>query len=247
MMVRLLIVQLGMLASCALFGQERVTTVGIQFRPMFSNRFFGVSNYTSSTDYFSTTIAPRFGMNLGMVIRKGLTKNWSLETGICFVQRNFQATVRPYSLGDSLTMNYRMIAYEIPIQGLIFVKLGSQLYMNASGGCSLDFYPSNVESYASASQDTNRYDISQKTWRRSWMQPALIANYGFEWRTKSNGSFYAGVTYHRPFQRLGTVELLLEENQVPSRDYIQIKGSYLTFDLKYFFHEKPAATRRSLP
>ncbi|MFM7813993.1 MAG: outer membrane beta-barrel protein [Flavobacteriales bacterium] len=245
MIARLLIISWILLASRVLLAQERVTTVGIQFKPMFSNRFLGVSNYTSSTDEFSTTITPRFGMNLGMVIRKGLTKNWSLETGICFVQRNFEATVRPYDLGDSVTMNYRIIAYEIPIQGLIFVKLGDQLYMNASGGCSMDFYPSNVESYISTSQDTNRYDISQKTWRRSWLQPALLANYGFEWRTKSNGSFYAGVTYHRPFQRLGTVELLLEKNQVPSRDYVQIKGSYFTFDVKYFFHEKPSSNRRS--
>jgi hypothetical protein len=117
-------------------------------------------------------------MNMGMVIRKGITKNWSFETGICFVQRNFSARVKPSNLSDSLVMSYRMIAYEIPLQALVFVKLGEHLYMNASGGCSLDFYPSNVESYATALQDTNRFDVIQKTWRRSWIQPALIANYG---------------------------------------------------------------------
>jgi len=233
-----------MLLSGYAHAQERVTTVGIQFKPMFSNSFFGVSAYQSSNEQFSTNIQPKFGMNMGMVIRKGITKNWSFETGICFVQRNFSARVKPMNLSDSLVMTYRMIAYEIPLQALVFVKLGEHLYMNASGGCSLDFYPSNVESYATAVQDTNRFDVIQKTWRRSWIQPALIANYGFEWRTKSKGSIYAGVTYHRPFQRLGTVELLMEENSKPSRDYIQIKGSYLTFDLKYFFHEKPASGRR---
>jgi len=171
---------------------------------------------------------------------------WSFETGINFVQRNFSLTIHHPRLQESMVMNYRFIGYEIPIQGMVYVKLGNHLYMNASGGLSFDMYPSNVESFDNSRVDTVAFDFYQKTVRNGWLQFALLANYGFEWRTKSKGHYYLGVSYHRPFKDIGATFTIAEIDRDPARMEHFIKGDYLTLDLRYFFHEKPERKKAKL-
>lgn len=223
----------------SLRAQEGVITVGLQFKPMIPMKFITEDAEPQSDDDFQSQIAPRFGMNMGMVIRKGINKMWSFETGINFVQRNFSLSITHPEMPEQKTMNYRFICYEIPLQGMVYVKLGDKLYMNASGGVSLNFYPSNIESFANARKDTTTFDYYQKTVRNSWIQAALLANYGFEWRTKKSGYYYLGVSYLRPFREIAVTMLTAEINRNPARMNHFIKGDYLTLDIRYFFHEKP--------
>jgi hypothetical protein len=219
-------------------AQENVTTVGIQFKPMVPSSFFNTGPETTSGDDLELTFTPRFGMSLGMVVRRGLSRNWSLETGINMVQRNFKVDLQYPGLPKGQQLNFRYIAYEIPVQGIIFVKLGEQLYMNASGGVSLDMYPTGVVSSGSAAQDTMRYDYQQHTFRNGWLQVALLANYGFEYRTREKGYFYIGASYHRPFTHIGTSRVEFTNNTEYVKLLYRIKGSYLTADFRYFFNEK---------
>lgn len=225
--------------SLTLNAQQRVTTFGFQFKPMVPSKFFGNGTENAEIPEFTAEFKPRFGLNYGMIVRKGLSRNWSIETGICFVQRNFTLSFQNTDLEETPKIDFRYICYEIPLQGMVFVKLGERLFMNASGGVSLDLYPSNVESTTSASRDTVFYDFYQKTWKTNWIQFALLANYGFEWRTPSSGYFYLGVSYHRPFREIGTSVVRMERDGDPSSAYVFLKGNYLTADLRYFFHENP--------
>lgn len=220
-------------------AQEGVITVGLQFKPMVPMKFIIDEPIEQSDDDFTSEVAPRFGMNMGMVIRRGLNRMWSLETGINYVQRNFEMITRHVSLPEERTMNYRLISYEIPLQALVYVKLTDELYMNASGGMSVNFYPSNIETFDSHRIDTTVFDFHQKTIRHSWIQLSLLANYGFEYRTKDKGYFYFGVSYSRPFQSIATSILSAQYNRNPARMDHPLKGDYLTLDLRYFFHEKP--------
>jgi len=229
----LMVIQFNMLA------QENVTTFGIQFKPMLPLKFIGGEEEILREESFEATLSPQFGMNFGMVVRKGITKMWSFETGINLVQRNYSLNITHPDMPEDKSMNYRFICYEIPLQAMAYVKLGDQLYMNASGGFSFDMYPSNVESFASSRKDTTVFDYYQKTVRNGWLQYALLANYGFEWRTKKNGYYYFGVSYHRPFRLIGVTFLEAEKNDDPARLNFSLKGDYLTLDLRYFFHEKP--------
>lgn len=185
-------------------------------------------------------LTPRLGWNFGMMIRHGISKMWSFESGINLVQRNYNLRFESDMLTSSPELNFRLIGYEIPVQGLLYVQLGDKLWMNASTGFSLDLYPSNVQSTGYVQQDTVIYDYYQRTYRNGWLQTSVLANLGFEWRTAKKGYFYVGTSYHRPFRFMGVIAAeFTPKNQATQRIEFPISGNYLTADFRYFFHEKP--------
>jgi len=229
--------------SCA---QENVTTLGIQIKPMVPSNFLSTGPISAEAENLSINLTPRLGWNFGMMIRRGITKMWSFETGINLVQRNYNLEFNPFELSQSPELNFRLIGYEIPIQGLLYVQLGKQLWMNVSGGVSLDLYPSNVQSTSSVQQDTITYDFYQKTFRNGWLQTSVLANIGFEFRTKKDGYFYLGTSYHRPFRYMGFVSAEFTPNNLATkRIEFPISGNYLTADFRYFFHENPEKKKSS--
>ncbi len=225
-------------------AQENVTTLGIQFKPMVPSKFFGTGAQSASSENLTVINDPEFGMNLGMVVRRGLTKNWSLETGITFIQRNYKLSFFHPLLNETTEMNYRFIGYEVPLQAMVYVRLSEQLYMNASAGGSIDVYPTDIESFADDRRDTLRFDFYQNTFRRNWVQFSVLANYGFEWRTKEDGYFYLGASFHRPFTEIATTVAQLQINTDPTTVSYNLNGSYLTFDFRYFFHEDPERRKK---
>jgi len=225
-------------------GQENVTTLGIQLKPMVPSKYFGTGTDNFDMGELKVNFEPNFGLNFGMVVRRGFTKNWSFESGICLVQRNYTMRFDHPNLIKDHGMSFRYICYEIPMQAMVFVKLTDKVFMNASAGFSADLYPSNVESTSSVYEDTLRFDFYQKTFKRRWIQLALLANYGFEWRTTGKGYFYFGASYHRPFQSIGTTRVLFELNTTPIRNAVSLGGNYLTADFRYFFNEKPERRKK---
>ena len=220
-------------------AQVNVTTLGIQLKPMIPSKYFGTGTENVETEGLQVEFEPNVGLNFGMVVRRGLTRNWSIESGICMVQRNFTLHFNHPELIEEKQLRFRYICYEIPIQAMVFVKLTDEIFMNASAGFSLDLYPSNVESSDYEFRDTLRFDFYQKTFKNGWIQPALLANYGFEWRTPDKGYFYIGASYHRPFQEIGTTRVLFQIDEDPTTAFSGLGGNYLTADFRYFFHEKP--------
>jgi hypothetical protein len=232
----------GLLMLCitsSVTAQVNVTTLGIQLKPMIPSKYFGTGTENAEIEDLNVSFEPNPGLNFGMVVRRGLTRNWSIESGICMVQRNFTLQFNHPELPEEKQLRFRYICYEIPIQGMVFVKLTDEIYMNASAGVSIDLYPSNVESSTYEFRDTLRFDFYQKTYKNSWIQSALLANYGFEWRTPDKGYFYFGASYHRPFQGIGTTKVLFQLDDDPTSTLVELGGNYLTADFRYFFHEKP--------
>lgn len=227
-------------------AQDNITHFGIQFKPMVPSKFFGSGSETSEVDVLGVEFTPRMGFNFGMFIRRSITSKISLESGICLVNRNYFVDFFHPEITEKKRIDFRFVGYEIPIQGLVFVRLGEKLWMNGSGGFSIDMYPSNVESQTFERQDSIVYDFQQKTWRNGWLQFSVLANYGFEYRTKESGSFYLGASYHRPFNSIAiTRATFKKENYATVIDY-ELSGSYLTLDLRYMFAED-SDKRRSLP
>jgi hypothetical protein len=215
-----------------IFAQDRVLTAGIQVKPIFSTKFFGTGEQVLSGDsgvVFSTK--PGAGFCAGMVVRYGLTNRISFESGINYVKRS-------YSLGinDSLfsgISKYRIVSYEIPLSGLVFIQLSEKLFMDVSLGISCDFFPTSVRS-------EDDY-FKQFGTRRNWVFESVIANLGYEYRTEKSGYFYIGASYHRPFKDIyySTVAYYRDGTHFTSGQQFLLSGNYLTVDLRYFFHEDP--------
>lgn len=228
-----------LLCSKDSFEQKNVTTFGIQLKPLISSKFFDSGGQDIYGETYNLNVQPKLGFNFGMLMRKGYTDNISLEAGINMVRRNFELTAMDFQYDLISKMKFSFVGYEIPIQGLLYVRLGKQMFMNAAGGLSFDFYPSSAYSVISARQDTLNYSLEQLSRRTTWTQISVIANIGFEYRTKDKGYFYLGASLHRSFNDIAATTVTYEVNRFQENLYLSLNGNYLTFDIRYFFFEEP--------
>lgn len=223
-------------------AQKGITTFGLNYKPIIPNRIIGTYDVPFNDGSFRSSMQQRLGNSLGMIIRQGLTKNISLETGISFTQRNFNLN---FSVDDTVSYSnngkVRFVAYEIPVKCLVFIRLGKQLYMNNSIGASFNYFPSDVS--VDFPIKSNEY-FSLEGARLNRVQGAMLADIGFEYRTKRNGYFYFGGAFNLPFTSIVTFAMAYEytPHEIVVRE--NVRGSYLTVDLRYYFNEKPRVEQK---
>ena len=217
--------------------QERVTTFGIQLKPIVPVEFFNAGKQTVNNADFQYVNQPKLGMSFGMVIRKGITKNISLETGLNFLKRNFELTISDLGTSFSGNSDFSIVNYELPLLALVYVELSRSIFMNVSGGFSLDIYPTPL--YVEGTYFTNAIN------RSNWIQPSLLVNIGWEYRTAKSGYIYFGASLHRSFNQTIFREFVSSSaiNSDGIREYFDeaifdLTGNYFTLDLRYFFHEE---------
>lgn len=233
-------------------------TAGIEFRPIFPIDFLKTGRQTVSNGDFSIEVAPTFSFSAGMTIRYGFHKRLALETGINFVQRNYNLTVTrdsvagippdPSTPAYNSATDFTIIGYEHPIKLLVFVQLSQHIYMNAAGGLQFSFFPSDIfttdENKTGSNQhfkhSSLRLGFDGKPGNDGFIHGGAIANLGFEYRTKKSGYFYLGATYHLPFADVYSSRLRYADANYQSQvQEVRLNGSYLTFDIRYFFHSQP--------
>jgi hypothetical protein len=230
MMKKLLLICAFLLLILSGYAQERVSTVGLQFKPLFSSRFFGTGPQTLTQQSFTYEIQPRFGYVLGAVIRKGYTNTLSLEFGLNYAVRNYNLAAFNNGIGSSDRL--KIVGYEIPVSQLIFIRLSEYIYMNASAGICLNMFPSDV---FEESENFLAY-----AGRNSIVTPSLLANLGFEYRTPKSGYFYFGTSLNRPFSDIFDIAIDYSANNfILNTGITSLRGSYLSIDLRYFFAEDP--------
>ena len=220
------------LISPSLCAQENTFIAGFQYKPIFANDFFGTGPKTIVQNSIGFSIAQKRGYCGGMILRRGINKQFSLETGINFTKRIFALSITDTSFTG--TSGFTIIGYEIPVQGMIFLRLTQKIYMSTSFGLSMDMYASNVYT-----QDTY-FKHSSKF--HSLFQFATLAGLGFEYRTEKNGYFFLGASYHLPF----SYSYYSTINYLPKQEVGRIKlgGNYLALDFRYYFHEDPMKPKK---
>ena len=269
-MRKTLVIVLNLCLALQVFSQDekfpQTLTAGAEFRPIFPAAFLNTGSQSVSNDSYSIQVDPKFGFSAGMVIRYGFHKRFALETGLSFVQRNYNlgiqrdsvapVAITPGSPPYNSQTDFTIVGYEHPIKLLVFVRLSEQIYMNAAAGFQFTFYPSDIFSSDEEGNPTDRYfkhsslrlGFDGKPGSDGFIHGGGIVNLGFEYRTKKIGNFYLGGTYQIPFADIyrSKFEYTDETNPVPVGDGVQaiyLNGSYLTFDIRYFFHSKPIAKR----
>ncbi len=216
--------------SYVCLAQEKILTVGIQFKPLIPSNVITNKVETQITDNFQFDLNNKPSYSFGMVLRKGFTKNISLESGINYVKRNYTCDIIDLLTTELKSREFSIIGYEIPTLALVYIKLSQEVYMNAAFGASIDFFPSDV--------GTDIDDIYHLSIRRSWVVPSMLANLGWEYRTKKSGYYYFGASFHRPFVTIYKSGFRITQDFIQTESIFESKGSYLTLDLRYFFHEE---------
>jgi hypothetical protein len=201
-------------------------------RTLFPTQFIGQSTLTLSQNEFSTTIEQRLGYSFGGTIRAGLTKLLALETGINYTQREFNISMDVPDSSIYAENHLTFISYDIPINGLVYIQMGRQIFMNASLGLALTFKPTNV-GILTKPGGSNLFYHTGFVNRKAGFD--INANIGFEYRTKKSGFFYIGGSGRVPlaplFQMIAQYKYQGYKNTVKGN----VDGSYLSIDVKYFF------------
>lgn len=220
--------------SCA---QKGVSTFGLQYKPILPNRLIGTYKQDFNETQLVSSVQQKLGHSFGGVVRRGLTKNISFETGINFTQRNFKLD---FSVPDSSYQSVSdvgLVSYEIPFSCLVYIQLSDKLFINTSLGTGLTIFTSNVRKQVPI-EGANESFLMEGAYK-SKIQGVLLANFGFEFRTRKSGYFYLGSSFHLPFAPIITMAMAYEYAGGNAVSRQNVLGSYLTIDLRYFFHEKP--------
>ncbi|TVR78658.1 MAG: hypothetical protein EA412_08240 [Chitinophagaceae bacterium] len=220
-----LLIFLGKTYSQSHEWETEGASFGFQIQPIIPNdmfRFRGETRNVQGTDF---SLNPNPGYVAGAVIRFGVHRRFTLETGINYVRRPYEAIIE--TDGDTYRLDLRIISYELPLSATYHVRLGQQLYLTSTAGLSLYFLPSNLF--------VGENPASIAAARRNWFTPSAKAATGFEYRTENSGYFYIGPSYQFFFRDLYLTEIEFRRNGDSVTNRFFISGEYFGLIFRYTF------------
>ena len=209
---------------------------GFQYRPLIPLNVVGDRPFDMEENGFTTTVSSRLGYNFGGIVRAGITDLMSIETGLGYTKRNYNLD---FSVPDSnlqATNRIGFVNFDIPVNLLVYIKLGNDFFMNASLGASLNFYPSNVRTIVNPS---SQHVFIFEGRRGGFFSNEVNANIGFEYRTQMSGIFYVGISGKIPVQPIFIVASEYRYDTQRNVSFGQVDGFTFSLDFKYFIHNPP--------
>lgn len=199
---------------------------GVQLKPIVPNDIFRIRGESATEEGVEFQLDPLVGYKAGAIIRFGIHRRFTMETGINYVRRPYLASASDTSGAEEGRM--RVIAYDIPIAATYYVRLSEHLYLSTSAGLHLHFLPSNLF--------VRQGDMSITAARRNWFAPAASARTGFEYRTRNSGYFFVGPEYRFFFQSLYITEIEYRRSQSSTvRQRFTLDGAFFGIILRYTF------------
>ena len=194
--------------------------------------YFGVSAIDLTENNSTIKLENRIGYNFGMILKTDYDKNFSVEGGIVFYQRNFKLTGTSANQSNILndTSSFSYISYGIPLQEIIYVQLGNELYMRNAIGVNIDFYASSVASKG------NNFAIDHLSERARWINGSISGNLGIEKRDSKIGSYYVGAEVNIPISAIAVTKLKFyyDGNTFDRYDKLFLRGNYFGIQFKYY-------------
>ncbi len=243
MVMRFVCVISVFLLTLVAFGQEETTKknrfpsyFGLTVSPIFPSNFIGTQTATflDTSLAMTTVFKQKAGITFGATVRIGVTKLFSIETGIFQVRRNFDVSI---ALPDSNLYGkdvLTFVSYDVPINLLTYVQLSKQWYMNASLGLSITHNPSDI---SDSILPGGQFVLQFEGRRVNRTHFATNAGMGFEYRTKKYGTFYFGASGKIPFRPIMLGVGIVKRSQTSNKfvAYGRVNGSYFSVDFRYFF------------
>ena len=206
---------------------------GIQVKPLIPIGVVGDRAFDITEDGFTSTISPMLGYSYGGVVRVGMTELLAIETGLNYIRRNYRAS---YSVADSSLYaedELGYVSFEMPVNFLVYIKLGKQMFMNVSIGASGNFNASNIKSQINPE---GKHIFIFEGRRTRYFDFNANADVGFEYRTQDNGTFYLGFSGRVPFSPTLAIATEYSYDTSEKVAYGVVEGSTFSLSLRYFFH-----------
>jgi hypothetical protein len=197
--------------------------------------YFGAGPLELNESNSLITLSSKIGYQFGMVMKTNYSDRFCIENGIYFYRRNFKLNGRSDHINGATkdSSDFGYVSYGIPIKGMIYIQLDKNVFLSTSIGASLDFYASAV---ASKGKQNYIYHISD---RARWINGAITADLGVEWRNEKNGSFYIGAGVNIPISVIAVTKLKYYYNDQDRNDYdryndLFLRGNFFNLKLKYY-------------
>lgn len=206
---------------------------GVQVKPLIPFGLVGDKPFSMENGGFETEISPMLGYTYGGVVRIGLTELLAIETGLNYTRRNYKAS---YSVADSNVYaedELGYVSFELPVNFLVYIKLGKQLYMNVGIGGSGNFNASNIRSLINPE---GKHLFIFEGRRQHYFDFNVNADVGFEYRTPNSGAIYFGLSGRVPFSSTMEIATEYRHGTTSTIAYGTVEGSTFSLALKYFFH-----------
>jgi hypothetical protein len=207
---------------------------GLQYKPLIAGDFIGSSRLLLKNDTIQSEYTQQLGSSIGGVIRVHFKKNTALETGINQVIRHYNVQFSHLDSAITINKSLKIVAFDVPLNVLFFIKLSQKIFMNTSLGTSFVFNPSNV----AVTAIYNKYNLFRAEGRMNNVFAVdLNANLGFEYRTDSKGFFYIGASGRVPLKPIFNVAVSHENTMNHQKTVLfgSMSGTYISFDFRYFF------------
>lgn len=226
-----------LLCPVLLVAQKGHTAIGFSLKPIVPSKLFRNAEVNYEVDNIAVNISPNPGIIWGITLRSGLSKSFSIESGIFINNRTLTLDAKTIEGEyDEWVSKYNVHNYEIPLSLVVFVPIQNKLYANASGGFVAGFYPSSLYTFDNTGDANARF--SQLTYRKNWVNFALNSNAGLEYRSKI-GYIYVGLSYHLPFSK-PFITVVQRSNSAksgykPFAEYAtELNANYFTIDFRFF-------------
>lgn len=208
---------------------------GFQVKPIFPGVFIGTTSFDSNIENFHTNFRQAVGYSFGGVVRVGLTKLISIETGINLTQRNYSFSSSIIDSNIFVESRLRYLTYDIPVSALFYIRLSERFYMNVSVGAALSYNPTpaGVTLMPKGYHNIRQFALGKK------VVGEAIANIGFDFRSPKSGIFYLGAAARVPFAPLFYLKSEYRYQgyslETDAENRGRVDGSYISLELKYFF------------
>jgi hypothetical protein len=208
---------------------------GLQSKLVMPSDFLGAVQTNLTDQQFNSSLIQKLGFSYGALIRADYTKNITIESGIHYIQRHFNASM---SYSDSVefvqdTNRLTFINYELPLTGIVKIQLGRSIFSMVGLGPAFTFKPTSVKLIdLPGGKHTFYHTGSVKKFGID-----LNAQVAFEYRTKKSGYFYLGGSAKIPttylfnwggkYSQQGSSYYLI--------DFAKVNGAFLSLDVRYYF------------
>ena len=222
-----------------LHAQSNTPKFGLQYKPIIPSQYFNSAHVEKASGAYGFSLSPKYSNSFGMILRQKINKTFIIESALNYTQRNYSLSINNdiQSINDITSFGIR--SYELPIQLLTYVRASKLWYLNVAFGLSQNILASDV---LSLGKNTEAY--TQNTYRKNGGYRAMLANLGMEYRTQQKGDYYIGASLHLPWSEIGRIYPKYEDennnfnNQnFDERFFLEITGTFVTLDLRYFFKE----------
>ncbi len=211
------------------------TSFALQIRGLTNNRFIEPNEISLNNDTVISSIGSRYGFSFGGIIRRRYTESLGIELGLHHVKRYYNVSG---SLPDSnlnLSGRFAFTNYELPINGLVFVKFSEEFFANVGLGITTIYKPSSILKQLEDKTVNKSFSFEGYAYRKFGFN--INAQAGIEYKTEKSGTFYFGAAASIPTSPLFAFISVYRnpENGIRTDQGTFIRSPYFSVELRYYF------------